>query len=49
MLLLFGVGKFPCLVVIVDLLGSVHIMVVVVVEKLYMFFLGLLSGACRSS
>ena len=48
MLLLFGVGKFPCLVVIVDLLGSAY-MVVVVVEKLYMFFLGLLSGACRSS
>ena len=32
-----GVGGSPCLVVIVDLLGSAHI-VVVVVEKLCVFF-----------
>ena len=47
MLLSVGVGGFPCLVVIVDLLGSAH-MVVVVVEKLCCVFLCLLSGVWRT-
>ena len=34
MLLPVGFGGFPCLGVIVDLLGSAHIVVVVVLEKL---------------
>ena len=49
MLFSVGVGGFPCLVVIVDLLGSAHIMVaVIVVEKLCVFFLGSLSGVWRA-